>query len=343
MMRFARSLDEVGAGGNAWRTPLTGPASNTGARKEWMHFCVALPSGGQVLVNLNVTESGGRRVPRLIVLGWDRSWCGSVRSFADDEVSGGSGRLDVRLGPNRLRWHEGAFQLSLATPELTGELELVPSLLPTVPTTVSLGAGRSLHWIVLPRLLANGWVRLGSERHLVARAPAYHDHNWGNFRWGGDLGWEWGFLLPESGDTRMSVVVVRVSDGLGHKSASQTALVWRESRLVRVFQNHELEFESHGTRPPARPFTVPRVASLLAPAASSGVPARFATRARGAGDSLDFDFSVHDAARVALPSETDPFKLLLLNETTGRARASGSIGGERFELEGDAMMEFVRG
>jgi hypothetical protein len=33
-------------------------------------------------------------------------------------------------------------------------------------------------------------------RKMLDRAPGYHDHNWGRWHWGQDLGWEWGCFLP---------------------------------------------------------------------------------------------------------------------------------------------------
>jgi len=39
----------------------------------------------------------------------------------------------------------------------------------------------------------------------------------------------------------------------------------------------------------------------------------------------------------------DPFKLVLLNESCGRATVSGSVQSDRFDFAGAAVMEFVRG
>jgi hypothetical protein len=215
--------------------------------------------------------------------------------------------------------------------------------LPSVTSSVSFGAGHFLHWVVLPRLEASGWVAAQGRRLTLERELAYHDHNWGRFRWGGDLAWEWGFVHAREPSSAWSVVVLRVSDGGRHRSLSQAVLVWRGARLVRTFQNAELGLSLSATHRGPRPLTLPKIASLLLPGTSSGVPGRFAVEAAGHGDRLALEFETTSKARVAIPSERDPFGLVVLNETSGPAHVRGVIEQEAFDFSGTALMEFVRG
>ena len=349
---------------DAWRQPVAGAASADGAYKEWMHFCVRLPGAqhGYLLVNLNVSESkvgglGGRvlRTPRLLALARLERWAGSVETFAEQDAVCAPGRLDVKLGRNALRWRDGAFHLSLAPAagpagaggDVAAAIALRPLVMPTVTSTVSLGPGGVIHWVVIPRLEASGWVQVGGRRVTLDRALAYHDHNWGTFRWGGDLSWEWGFVHPDDARVPWSVVFVRISDGGRHRILSTGALVWRGEQLARMFQNREVALTLTGVhRAAAPPLTIPKLARLLVPGAATGVPASVrvdAGDAGGGGDTLSIDFRTDSKARVALPSDVDPFKLVLLNESCGRATVSGRVQSQRFDFDGAAMMEFVRG
>ena len=346
---------------DAWRQPIAGAASADGAYKEWMHFCVRLPGAqhGYLLVNLNVSESkaGGRalRTPRLLALARLDAWAGSVETFAEQETVCSPGRLDVKLGRNELRWRDGAFQLALypgvgpggVGGDLAAAIELRPLVMPTVTSSVSLGPGGVIHWVVIPRLEASGWVQVGGRRVTLDRALAYHDHNWGTFRWGGDLSWEWGFVHPDDARVPWSVVFVRISDGGRHRILSTGALVWRGQQLARIFQNREVALTLNGIHRSAEPpLTIPKLARLLVPGSATGVPASVrvdAGDAGGGGDALHIDFRTDSKARVALPSDVDPFKLVLLNESCGRATVSGSVQSDRFDFEGAAVMEFVRG
>jgi hypothetical protein len=271
-------------------------------------------------------------------------WVGALHTFADGDVFARSGDVRLRLGGNHVDWRDGCFEIALDTSEVRGRLRLRPITLPTAASRVSFGSEHAIHWVVMPRLEASGWLRMGSGPPLaLERAPAYHDHNWGHFRWGGDLAWEWGFAHPEDPRCAESAVFVRVSDGGRHRTLSQAALIWRGDALVRTFQDRELSMTLTGIHRGPRPLTLPRAASLLVPGAGSGVPARVEMQARGAGDSLRIAFETGTKARVAIPSEVDPFGLVVLNETSGTARVEGTTAGVGFAFDGPAMMEFVRG
>jgi hypothetical protein len=334
---------------DGWRRGASESPSPSASYKEWMHFCVALPGdpAGHLLVNINVMErllpTGPERRPRLIAIGVRGDWTGVVDSFDADQVRGRAGQVDLELGPNRLLWRNGAFDLEVHGAGITAKLRLRPLALPTVATSVSFGPQHSIHWVVLPRLEASGWVDLGHGRIALDRAPAYHDHNWGHFRWGGDLAWEWGFVNATSGGEPWSAVFARVSDGARHRTLSQSATVWRGGAVARTFQDGELRMTCEGTHGGPRPFTLPKVASLLVPGASSGVPARVSVEAKGGDDKLRIEFESLSKARIAIPSDVDPFKLVLLNEVAGRARATGRTYAGDFDLSGPALMEFVRG
>ena len=48
-----------------------------------------------------------------------------------------------------------------------------------------------MSWLFVPRLRADGWLRIGGREHRFDNDLAYHDHNWGRFWWGDDFGWTW--------------------------------------------------------------------------------------------------------------------------------------------------------
>ena len=54
-----------------------------------------------------------------------------------------------------------------------------------------------ISWRAVPRLAVDGRLELLGHDHHLLRFSAYHDHNWGRWRWGDDAGWEWGAFLAE--------------------------------------------------------------------------------------------------------------------------------------------------
>jgi hypothetical protein len=77
--------------------------------------------------------------------------------------------------------------------------------------------------------------------------------------------------------------------------------------------------------------------------AGVGVPARLTVEAEGPGAHLNVGFDTVAGARVAIPSDVDDFRLVLLNETCGNARVEGAVGGETFAFAAPAVVELVRG
>lgn len=345
----APALDRAVRRLDAWRAAPLGPPTEGGAYKEWMHFCVQLPtsSAGHLLLNFSVAErtlpSGTDRTPRLITLACTDRWHGSVDAFATGDVHGDAGQVDLRLGKSSLRWHDGAFLVQAHSKVISAELRIRPLMFPTVASSVSLGESHAMRWVVVPRLVTSGTVHIAGQRLRLSEAITYHDHNWGQFRWGGDLSWEWGFLNADPRASPWTVVFVRVSDSQRHRTLSQGVLVWREDVNVRTFQNNEIEVTLDGCHVGPRPLTLPGIVGLLAPGASSGVPKQLRLVARGLGDELELVFDTTSTARLALPSDANETGLVLLNEALGNARLRGRIGGAQLELAGSAIVEFVRG
>jgi hypothetical protein len=334
---------------DAWRRPLGSPATELSSYKEWLHFCVRLPelAHGHLLINVSFTERrlprGTACTPRVLALACADGWVGRFDAFGADAVSAPSGGLDVRLGDTRVWWSDGAYRIELQAECVCAELTLRPLMLPTVKSSVSLAPAHAMHWVAVPRLTADGWVQIDGRRVRLAGAPAYHDHNWGHFRWGRDLCWEWGFVHPTDPTCPWTVLFVRIADGLRHNTLSQGVLVWKGDSHIRTFQNQEISVTSTGSLVQARPLTLPAAMALLVPGAASGVPAQLEVRAAGLGEEIAIRFEPTSFARVAMPSDVDELGSVLINETTGNAEVVGRTRAGNFELTGSAVVEFVRG
>lgn len=342
---IARAVPRI----DGWRCAVDARTTPATTFKEWMHFCVALPreTPGHLLINVNVTEcrspAGHQRQCRLIAMAIRDHWRGSIETFSPNTAPVRPGAIDIDLGDSSVRWRDGAFELEVRCEALSARLRLSPVSLPTVATRVSLGGGQGIEWVVLPRLEVTGWIDFGDQRITLRRALGYHDHNWGHFRWGNDLAWEWGFVNPVDPDDPWTAVFVRISDGARIRTLSQAALLWHEGSLVTTFQDRQIRMDLGGIHGGQRPFTLPAAASLLMPGASSGVPAHFSLEAHSQSDDLFVQFASLSKARVAIPSDADPFRLVVLNETFGHARAHGKTSAGSFDISGLTMMEFVRG
>jgi hypothetical protein len=318
--------------------------------KEWLHFVVSDP-GLHLLVNFNFADQrrararGSAEEARLIVLACGRDgFAGGIVSppWTDVDVVGGA--IDARIGGSRVIWRDGVFAIELDEPDLgiLGTLRIHPVTFPSIVHNFPLGPDRRMHWFTLPRSWCSGTVVIGDHVHELRGAPAYHDHNWGAFAWGGDYSWQWGFALPESLAEPWSLVFLGMHDRRGHRADVRGVFVWRQAREKRLFRDREVGLTSSGVWLPERVHKVPGVMRLLVPGTATTVPAELVVEAQSRSDHVVAVFRPREVAQVVVPNETDT-GFTILNETIGHLSTSGRIDGESFAFEAETVVEFLGG
>jgi hypothetical protein len=314
--------------------------------KEWHHFVV---HGEQLrlIVNFSLTDRMGadgiETVPRVIALVRRDTTVGAVETLAPKDFEMRTGTVAAAFGPNSFALIDGAYELTVALPAigLRARLRLVPASTPFVVNNQPLAPGSRLSWLFVPRLEAHGDVWIGETRVSLRGAPAYHDHNWGRFRWGDDFGWVWGSVLPARASDPWTIVFMRMTDRLRQRATRQGLYVWHDRQAVAMWRDAAVMVEHDGLlrRPPG--LTLPPVMRVLRPGAASDLPARFVVRGHQGGDHVVLRFEPADYVRIVVPSETDELGTVVLNEVSGRVEATGTIGGRVLDLRGSGVFEFL--
>jgi len=340
-------LDRTIERGDYWRgSPLR--LGEAPGYKEWLHFCI-YGEDIDVLVNFSIVDElashagSPREFARIVCLIHTKTgWTGDVIGFPSDQVTARRGAISLEFGENRVHFHDGVFSIRAMLPErdIAIELMLTPATIPSPANNIGVEDGPPIHWIVLPRLLATGVVRLGGTVHRLDRAPAYHDHNWGHFRWGKNFAWEWGYGLPERASEAWSTVFVRLSDRGHNQTFMQALFVWKGERQHRVFRDEELSVTHHGLLRPAKAFKLPRVMGLVHPGSAADIPARMVLEAEGRGDRARMEFVFEDVAQVIIPNDDD-LGVTVINEVNATYTFGGVIRGEAIEVTGRAVVEFL--
>jgi hypothetical protein len=220
------------------------------------------------------------------------------------------------------------------------ELTLEPDAYPTEANNVTVEDGPPIHWMVLPRLRATGFVRIGTRTHVLRDAPAYHDHNWGSFGWGRNFAWEWGYTLPRDANNPWSLVFVRLTDRGHRHMLMQGIFLWHRGRQERVFRDGEIEVTHEGLLRPSSIFKIPRVMALVSPGLATDVPRRLTVSGRSGGDWVRFELVSSDVAQVVIPNDDD-VGVTIINEVSGDARVEGEVRGVPIRFEGRSMCEFL--
>jgi len=329
------------------RTPVLATARPDGF-KEWYHFVVHHP-GGRILINFSlnseVSSDGRRRLtPRVIVIAHDQRWTGAIERFYDSELDVSADLGTLAIGGNHMIVRPDGYQVLIDLPghDIHGELQLASMSRPFVVNNQPVGDGR-MCWLFVPRMRADGWLRIGGQEVRLESAVAYHDHNWGRFRWGGDFGWTWGTILPPSPDVPWSLVFLRMTDRRRLHCLSQALYVWRHDEPAAIFRHAAVQVSSSGRLGRAADCTLPPPMRLVLGGDVSDIPESLQIVATRAGDAVHAEFRPQSYARLAQPSEVRLDRSVVLCESNGTARVTGSIDGEDIDFVGAGVFELLYG
>ncbi len=328
--------------------------------KEWLHYCLHTAEL-DIVVNLSGTMVGAgdghgadkvERAFRVITMVRDKrdatsGWRADFGRLTQTECEMPGGEVGARFGQSHAWFRRGLFDLRLDVPGLGlhAELALLPMIIPTQTLNTEVHDGPPHHWAMVPRLLANGSLAYEGERFEVRDAPAYHDHNWGTFRFGDDFSWEWGYAIPSDPACPWTVVTVRFSDAAHNNAHTQVLFVWKGPRLFAVFSRHEVRFEHHGLAKPRSMVKVPKVMALLRPGNATDVPARYVVHGESSAGAVTLEFVPDDIAQIMVPNdgveEAHRRGMTIIHETAGAFRVHGEAHGEEIAFCGEGIFEFL--
>jgi hypothetical protein len=309
--------------------------------KEWHHFVVHT-GRFRMIVNFSAVDVDDDTTYRVIALVRADEWQGTVASFDSATCTVRSGRVAAHFGSCEFALEDGVYELALQLPAigLRAHLRLFPVSTPFVINNQPLAPGARLSWLFVPRLEAHGHVWIDGARVSLRAAPAYHDHNWGRFRWGDDFGWEWGSVLPRDLSDPWTIVCMRMTDRHRRRATRQTLFAWYGPEPAALWRDQNMSMQCDGflRKPPS--LTLPAVMRLLQTGSASDVPAHVTIRGHG-DDELELHFEPDEYIRIVVPDEVDPMGLVVLNEISGHIRARGRIGDRNVDLEATGVFELL--
>jgi hypothetical protein len=314
--------------------------------KEWSHFCV-LTEQVSMIVNFSLMQDSTLghvpETPRVAVImrKSDGTWVGDIDQFPSENARIGRQRTSLAIGKNRMRLEGGLYHVDaqLESEPLKAQLRFRPLARPAVASSVRLSQHERMRWLVVPRLAAVGEVRVEGKSFSLDNAPAYHDRNWGYFRWGTGYAWEWATILPASLSVPWSLVYMRISDASRNVTYSQGLMVWRHDRSERVFHDNDLRINQSGWLKQKRILRLPRIVNLMVAGETTSIPRDMKIEGRAWSDNIDLQLSFENFMQVGVPNDGSA-GLTLLSEASGSAAVTGRIAGEAIEFEGRVLAEF---
>jgi len=315
------------------------------AYKDWLHLNVFDHASGIVgLVNTSLhgsphdlrSRAAGTALLDVPGVGWVGNV--SVGGFNDARIGVDSIGLDtVALSVSH---RSGTIVASARMPDeelaLTVSAEAGgPSI--SLASPLPLGPEGWVSWYLVPRLAVRGEVVVAGERISLDGASAYHDHNWGRWHWGDDLGWEWGsFLAPAGGAT---VVVACVTDR-AHRRREEASAFVRAGDARRSFGGRSLSMAWSGELQ-GRVRRLPgALAALHQDRAAPRLPAALEVTVDDGTDAVELQFTARSAVQLILADPVRP-GYSFLHELAGTFAYEGRIAGVAIGGAGLGVAEYL--
>ena len=312
--------------------------------KDWLHLNVFEPKTGLVGL-VNVALHGAHDDPRARAAGTalmhlpDHGWLGNVEitGMTDAAVSeDGVGLRGVALAIDP---SAGVVMASARLPEDDLRLDVTAHAsgpVYEVPWRLPLGSGW-ISWFAAPRVRPSGRVVAASAEIDLGGAVAYHDHSWGRWRWGDDLGWEWACFADRSGGP---VLVYSRTTDRDHRRRGRAVLLVYAGGRRRTFAGQTVAVDYAGELRSAPRRLPGALAALHCDRARPQLPEEVVVWADDGHDSVRIYFRARAAAQLITAEITDP-GYGFIHEIAGSFEARGRIDRKEFASEGLAMFEYV--
>jgi hypothetical protein len=196
-----------------------------------------------------------------------------------------------------------------------------PKADPTSIFSGDFGDTGDMNWIsAAPASKVEGSFMINEVEYNLDGVRGYHDHNWGNWSWDDDIGWDWGQAIekniddPDTDVGKYTLVLGRLTNRSHTSDTRKRLILWKNKRQIAVFEDIDTEFEYTMTGP------YPEYINVTANSTDSNVTSVFHTSS-------------------AIPLIVDPS--LTIWELTGNYTVTGKIDGKCINFITEGFAEYT--
>lgn len=240
---------------------------------------------------------------------------------------------------------------ALFKPEVEPSPEFNASGFSTVP-------GEGINWIVASsKMKVNGELSVNGKKYILKNERGYHDHNWGYWSWGDDLGWDWGQVTQtKNGLNGNDVGKYSINFGnitnAGYTQSLRSVLnIWKNREIAATFNDKEIQITHSNFIYVNEPVPMPYLGAYM-PAGSFPLPLNTDILVSSdSGDRLNIEFTTTSEHSTPLPVSVPTIdengnvtlKYRVIWEMIGTYHVNGEIDGKPVSYVADGFMEYVTG
>jgi hypothetical protein len=158
----------------------------------------------------------------------------------------------VELLPNGYKVHAEGIIISSGDP-IIFDATYIPKAEPTSLFKGTIGdsySGDNMNWVsAAPACKVIGNLIIGEEDHPLDGVRGYHDHNWGTWSWGDNIGWDWGQGIEANNDDvdtdvgMYRIVLGRLTDSSHFNGNGNRLLLWKNKNQIAILEEVTFEYE----------------------------------------------------------------------------------------------------
>ena len=324
--------------------------------KDWYHYILISPNGSiKILLNVCLNgRPGNGEIQLSIVVTLSKPSNGASKICIHGNVICIPWKenmvyrepIMILASIVELKIHQNVTSVSLNDKQsniklnFIGEVEGPPVF---VNEKTEFGSG-FIGWGFIPKLIVNGSLKVGETEAVINKLwYCYHDHNFGQFRWGEDIGWEWlvvNFKNFEGGKEYQFVFDQRTNKNHSEKGVKYI-FFFQNNMIKKIFLGNALKIKWERSVDSKTPIILP---GTMASAFSN----QFATEinairisAKDDRDSLKLQLNIEKSYQFIVP-DNQQRQYTIMEEVSGNAGFKIKIKKEIIEAKGFMYGEFVR-
>ena len=327
--------------------------------KDWYHFILMEPkSRVRVLVNLTLSgrPTGGEMQLSLIVTipsdrltaelalenplatfgtAYPQKWEVGMVSREPLRLQGRNITLAIDGKHLRVAVRDESAGLAIA---FEAEAEATPLL---VTEDAPFGSG-FIGWGLIPGLRVAGELSVGAESFPINRDWfCYHDRNFGRFRWGEDIGWEWFVAFVTCSDGRTLTLVLDRRTNRDHSEWGLSYIfVYLGHQLRKIFLGATLEIDWGWSATAVLPMRLPGIMASVFANRSLPMPESLQVEAVDDRDRLSVSVRFDSAMELVVPDNRSR-QYSFIEEVSGNVEVSFLLNGEMLHGRGLIYAEYV--
>lgn len=342
----------------ALRIPLEDPALPLDW-KDWYHFILLdLKTGIRVLVNTTLSgkpEQGQMQVSFLInlpsgqisaelesqtpvmtfgttvALDWQPNMvCRTPLRLAGKGIS-----LEINGINSVVSVQDERAQLAL---NFQGEAEAMPLM---VTEDAPFGSG-FIGWGLVPGIKVLGELSVCGQSFPIHHDWfCYHDRNFGRFRWGEDIGWEWFVAYVRDKEGRTFTLVLDKRTNKHHSSSGLPYIfIYAGTQLRKVFLGSTLGINWGWSRSPVLPLRLPGTMASLFADRTLSIPQSLQVEAADDHDQVLLTIAFDATSELIVP-DNQSRQYTFIEEVTGSVEMTLVLEGETIQATGLVYGEYV--